>query len=376
MDNDCDGLVDESPAGAGSACSTGLLGACAEGVRECIGGTLTCVALLVPDTQLELCNGIDDNCNGLVDDDALGEGAACTTELPGACAEGEIHCLDGAAVCVEAVSPGSLPETCNGLDDDCDGEVDEDATDVGATCDTSLFGVCAAGVTACADGLPTCEITTQPGANAETCNALDDDCNGAIDDVSCSTGLPGICERGWFDCGTDTCVQSAEATPEVCDGLDNDCNGVVDDGAGCPCVMAYFTASVEQEHATPYLVCAEPRTWTSADAFCGSYGYTLARIDSPAENSWLTGELLAADVSYRAFIGLYEPAAEGAWFWSAGESTASTWTNWGTGEPDNWGWAGARPADCATLETTTSNRGYWTDEACFQAYPFVCEASE
>ena len=231
MDNDCDGTVDESPAGAGLACSTGLLGVCAEGVRECIGGTLTCAALLLPATQLELCNGLDNDCDGLVDDDAIGEGAACTTELPGACADGEIHCLDGEVVCAEAVSPGSLPEICNRLDDDCDGEVDEDATDVGPTCDTSLLGVCAAGVTACADGALACESITLPGTLQETCDGEDEDCNGAVDDLPCSTGLPGICDHGGLDCGTGVCLELTEPEAETCNGLDEDCDGTADNGA-------------------------------------------------------------------------------------------------------------------------------------------------
>ncbi len=71
----------------------------------------------------EICNGLDDNCNGVVDEGNPGGGLSCATGEPGVCSAGTMHCTAGALACVRNVGPG--PETCNGMDDNCNGVVDE-----------------------------------------------------------------------------------------------------------------------------------------------------------------------------------------------------------------------------------------------------------
>ncbi|MDC3955672.1 MopE-related protein [Polyangium jinanense] len=94
-----------------------------------------------------------------------------------------------------------IPETCNGVDDDCDDTVDEDIPGVGMSCDTALSGVCAAGTTACKDSALTCVQNVLP--SPEVADALDNDCNGQVDD-----GLmlgKGLWAKGY---GNDTSTQS------------------------------------------------------------------------------------------------------------------------------------------------------------------------
>ena len=145
LDNDCDGLVDEGGPGDGEDCDTGDDGVCANGITACIDGGLLCVQL--QDASEEVCDGDDNDCDGAVDEGDPGGGAQCDTGRPGICTDGVQACIDGAIQCAQTSGEG--PETCNGLDDDCNGVVDDDPTDAGSACDTGLDGLCGQGAEEC-----------------------------------------------------------------------------------------------------------------------------------------------------------------------------------------------------------------------------------
>ncbi len=238
VDDNCNQLVDELFPGKGQPCDTGLPGVCQKGTNQCVtdnGATAEQCAPTVPPSA-ETCNGLDDDCNGQVDD-VQGAGVACSTGLMGACAAGTMACSGGGLACVPKVVPGA--ESCNGQDDDCDGVPDNGNPGGGAACATGLLGACAAGVLTCQNGALSCVQSVQ--AAPESCNGLDDDCNGVPDDGAvggggaCVTGLSGICSAGTMTCkgGGLSCTQNQAAKAEVCgNGLDDDCNGAVDNGCG------------------------------------------------------------------------------------------------------------------------------------------------
>ena len=73
-------------------------------------------------------------------------------------------------------------ELCNGIDDDCDFQIDEPFPLVGQLCDGTDTDFCAEGVFVCdffGTGVTCTDIS---GSNCEICNGDDDDCNGVIDD--------------------------------------------------------------------------------------------------------------------------------------------------------------------------------------------------
>ena len=154
---------------------------------------------------------------------------------------------DGLSAC--DASPPS-PEVCNGVDDDCDGETDEDLTSQPCTVDNE-FGSCP-GEEFCTAGEPKC---VGQEAVAETCNALDDDCDGETDE-----GFPDTDEDGTPDCRDDDddgdgSLDAVDCEPlnaaaypggtETCDGADNDCDGVTDNPGAEGC--SPFFPDVDQD---------------------------------------------------------------------------------------------------------------------------------
>ncbi|MBX5484902.1 MAG: hypothetical protein IRZ16_24030, partial [Myxococcaceae bacterium] len=123
----------------------------------------------------------------------VGLGRACRAGGPlGTCYGFELCQADGTWAGCNAPSPSQ--EVCNGVDDDCDGLVDDDdpSIDVSAlpksppypSCMNGVAGACV-GVWDCVpnDGGPGASwVCGAPAPREELCNGLDDDCNGAIDE--------------------------------------------------------------------------------------------------------------------------------------------------------------------------------------------------
>jgi hypothetical protein len=163
------------------------------------------------------------------DDDGRGVGPGCEAD----------DCDDN-----DPTSYVGADELCDGVDNDCDDDTDENALGVGDQCDTGFDGACARGRNTCAGGLLTCVQELQPAV--EVCDTVDNDCDGLVDEDESGATLTRACydgldsELGVGQCvaGVQTCERGGysscrnQRTPiaETCDGLDNDCDGQLDEG--------------------------------------------------------------------------------------------------------------------------------------------------
>lgn len=166
------------------------VGACVPGTPVCDeeGQVLECRGAGVPGP--EDCNGVDDDCNGMVDERLYlaprDDGNDC--RQCGVCRNTAKVCEQGRWVCDYPLGPPPASErVCDGADEDCDCRVDEDLYPDPWPCyqgpaGTSVLGTCRAGLWACVDGAEACDGQVLP--RSELCNGVDDDCNGFVDDVS------------------------------------------------------------------------------------------------------------------------------------------------------------------------------------------------
>jgi hypothetical protein len=187
----------------------------------------------------ESCNGIDDDCNGSTD-----EGYPCS---PGARVPCDTWCGSiGTGICTPAclVPTGSAcattDEACNGRDDDCDTVTDNDFACIAGerlacptSCGTEGYRLCT----------EACEIPTGTCLPPdESCNGADDDCDTLADETfDCVLGRETLCATECGSEGLGTCAADCSlpapgacAPPaEICNGVDDDCDGACDDGFPC-----------------------------------------------------------------------------------------------------------------------------------------------
>ena len=275
----------------------------------------------------EACDGVDNDCDGQVDEDVVfstyyadadGDGHGDAADSVTACAPPDGYVAEGDD-CDDS-DPGRFPganELCDEVDNDCDGEVDEDAAEAATwyqdedgdgygTADSTTRGCTAPegyvatpgdcddtdpayhpgapeddcsdpndyncdGSTSYADndgdGFAACEecddgdAAINPGAD-EVCDGVDNDCDGEVDEGVLQTWYADLDNDGFGDpatsleqCppgpdgyvteGTDCNDRNAQVFPdasEVCNGKDDDCDGQIDEPGALGCTSAYVDA--------------------------------------------------------------------------------------------------------------------------------------
>jgi hypothetical protein len=230
---------------------------------------------------VEVCDDVDQDCDGdfsdVTDEDSPCSDFCANDACEGECTFGTTQCIGSVLVCI----PGKTPslEVCDGKDNDCNGEADDDFhletdTENCGSCGNSCVGTLPHAFAKCEAGAcvidqcetdygdlkpnqPGCELCPVRPVRPESCNGKDDDCNGAIDDGTLTPPATGpvadtksfckqragtLCDNvpircdsaagGWvcdYPTGVETSGGKVVVTESLCDGLDGNCDGQKDE---------------------------------------------------------------------------------------------------------------------------------------------------
>jgi hypothetical protein len=266
-DNDCDGVVDNGVRNACNECGEVPIEICDETDNDCDGQVNEGFSEID-----ELCNGIDDDCDGSIDEGWSKRLACDIEDdnpwivyndedFFSTCVRGWRECREGGITeCFDFIGPE--PEVCDGFDNDCDGDVD-DMAGLGGECGPTDVGECAFGHDSCIEAEITCYGAVLP--ENEICDGLDNDCDGSMDEglvqecsTNCGRGIEHCSGGQWINC------DAPAATQEICDGLDNNCNGAVDEDLECPCILGQTQVCRNNSPMCGYGIqtCLEGGTWS------------------------------------------------------------------------------------------------------------------
>jgi gliding motility-associated-like protein len=187
IDNNCDGIIDEGFDNDN------------DGITTCSGDCDDANALIYPGAE-DTEDDVDNNCDGVIDENSDSDGDGVTP------ADGDCDDTDA------SVGPNQ-PEVCNGIDDNCDDVIDEG------------FDTDSDGFTTCDGDCDDSNAAINPNT-LDSIDGIDNDCDDLIDENGDSDGDGDTPEEG--DCN-DSNPSIGPSQIEFCNGIDDNCNDLIDE---------------------------------------------------------------------------------------------------------------------------------------------------